>query len=483
MAINDEGALISGAYSLGHYPTAYMKYDMDRLGKLTVISRGTAKFMHYLMHQQGLTKSTRVNTFEPRVHDINELPRSISVYEDSSTTLAANTKLKVLNKYGRATTKQNDFLVCKDLFYEVNNAIPYSTSFGLQGGLYYASNEVMFVTGVDPDDAAGAGYTYIYVRRGWTSTYSYPSVTAATLSAAPSSPPAILTTYTLFKAGNAFAHGTGAPTGDFVNPQIDGNYLQELKWALEYVKEMMLEQTWLNDSGYTPMSLQQQLKVKQIAWDHERMFLFGKKTKSTSGGNPLYTSGGLTEYIKKDADHILDYSRGGAVSTVNYIDINKSLNEVMKLGGGEAKTGFTGYDLLTRFSNAFFNKHMFLNEEQANGFNIPVYKLVGTSGEINLVGTYGMQEAGWGDKLLLLDFSTPQVFERTTFQGQYTSGTKTIMGDFDMFREDNIQLPGEQIQKSQYISITGLQRRAQQYHAIMYGFPETVAKESIETAG
>lgn len=484
MALNTEGGLITNPYAIGNIPDVYFKYDMDKLGKIIVLTRGTTRFLQYLQHKIGL-KSKRVETFAPRIQDIQELYHFIVPYEASDTTLAGNRKIKVDNKYGKATVKQNDLLVVSDVYFEPLNTTEYSTAAGKVGAEYYLKNEVVFVTGVDENDAAGSGYTYIYLHRGWSSEYAYPSYsnTTAALNASATAPPALTTSMKLFKMGNAFAHGTGFPAGEFAQPYVDGNYLQEMKWAIEVVTEQELERTWLNDSGYTPVSLQTMLKSKQMMHDYEKWLLFSHKTVSfDSRGNPLYTSMGMVPYLANDGDHIIDYSNGGAVQTINYMDINSMGDSIFALGGGTTKTGIFGSTLLTRFQNSFFNKFLFTSEDMSKDFNIPVFKLQTAAGELELVSTYGMNELGWTDKMLVWDFSVPSI-EKTVFSGKTViSGGKTVQGDFDLYVMDNIQLPGEMIHKKGFLTIGGFQMRAQPYHGVVTNFPTAVAKYTTETA-
>jgi hypothetical protein len=486
MALNTEGAVYSGAVTLGNIPDVYMKYDMDKIGKLMVIARGSTRYLQYIQHKFGL-KSKRVNTFRPRVQAVDELPHYIVPYEDSDTTVAGttNTRLKVLNKYGKACVKQNDILAIADLFYEVGNTTKYSTTFGLSGGEYYLKNELVMVIAVTEPDAAGAGYSYIDLRRGWASSYTYPSYSDASLSAAPSAPPAITTTMKLFKSGNAFAHGTGAPSGDFALPWIDGNYLQEMKWAVEVTNEMELEKTWMHDSGYTILTLSEKLQAVKMMHEYESWVLHSQKTYSADGkGNPIFTSMGQLPFIKADTDHVIDYSRGGSVPTINYMDLNTMGDSVAAIGGGDTKTMVFGNTLLTKFQNAFFNKYMFTNVEMTGEFHIPVYKIETAGITLEILATYGMGERGWTDKALVWDFSVP--FDKLTFSGEKSivagnGSTTKVIADFDLYVQDNIQLPGEQIHKKGYITIAGFQPICQPYHCVITGLGLPVAKYTIES--
>ena len=71
MADNTEGMLLAQPWTVGNIPSVYFKGGIDKLGKLLVVSRGTTKWMHYLQHMIGM-KATRVDTFEPKNHEINE---------------------------------------------------------------------------------------------------------------------------------------------------------------------------------------------------------------------------------------------------------------------------------------------------------------------------------------------------------------------------------------------------------------------------
>lgn len=482
MATNTEGALIAQPWTVGNIPDVYLKKDMDKIGKLLVITRGTTKWLHYLQHIIGM-KAARVNTFEPNIHEINEFRYYVTPVEDSSSTDSSNTKIKVSNYDGLPTVKPNDILVISNIWYEPNNTTPYSSALGKVGNEYYLQNESVYVLNVDGFDAAGTGYTYITVRRGYNSTFAGTGHATAALAAAPSGPPPILSGTKIFRAGNAYAHGTGYPTGEFAMPTVSGNYLQEMKWAIEMTMEAELEKTFLTDAGYTPMSLQSMLKTQQMMKDYEKWFFTSPKTKTPDAkGNPLYTSGGFLAHMKKDADHILDYTRGGAVTTINYMDINTIGDEAFKVGGGTSKNFVCGNSLLTRLQNSFYNKFLFMNEEISKSFGIPVGRMVVGSGEFTVVPTFTLDEMEFKDTALIVDLSAPTI-EKTVFNGLTTLTTgHTVKADFDLYVEDNIQLPGEKVHKKGMMTIQGFQFRGATYHSMITGFPQQVAKYSIESA-
>lgn len=435
--LNAEGAVISGAYTLGNIPEKYLKYDMDRLGKLIVITRGTTRFLQFLNVTYAKSRRT-VNTFEPRTHEIQELPRVIPISASPSATV-----LHIANDYA-ATMQPNDLYFVRGIYHKYDGSThTYATSFSPSNPNY----EVVLVTSVGDKDSAGSGLTRVEVRRG---VAGHPLT--GQLAPAPSSPANITSSNVLIRMGNAFPHGSDAPSGYFKNPEIDGNYLQEFKWAIEIVKEAQLEETFLGSQK--PLTIQQQLLAKQISWDIERAFMHGRKAKTVdSRGNPQYFTGGVIEFIPES--NYIAYQGG---STLSWSGINKTLQKLFELGGSENKVAFVGLDLFTALQNMFWEKVLIVDTEKTEAFDIPVYKLLGGSGSLTLTPSYAMQEAGWTDKAVVIDLGGPY-FNIDTMEG------------YDLKYEDNIQLPGQQIQKSQYIAIKGLQRRAKQYHAVLYGFP------------
>lgn len=436
---NAEGAIIAGAYTLGNIPEKYFKYDMDRLGKLIVITRGTTRFLQFLNVRYADSRRT-VNSFEPRTHEIKELPRVIPIVANSS---SGEFTVAYVSNLHASMMQPNDLFFVKGIYHSFDGTNHvYSTSFSPNTPLY----EVVMVVSVGERDSGGSGVTKVLLRRGIVGT------PAGNIAPAPSNPPLLTTSHQLVRMGNAFPHGSDAPSGYFQNPEIDGNFLQEFKWAIEVTKEANLEETFLGNQK--PKTIQQQLLAKQIAWDIERAFLHGRKAKTyDSRGNPQYFTGGVIEFIPPE--NYIQYQGG---STLTWTGLNKTLQKLFELGGSESKVAFVGLDLFTALQNMFWDKVMIVDTEKTEAFDIPVYKIVGGSGSLSLTPSYGMQEAGWTDKAIVLDLSGPY-FNIDTMEG------------YDLKYEENIQLPGQQIEKSQYIAIKGLQRRAKQYHAVLYGFP------------
>lgn len=504
-----EGALISGHYALGNVPERYRNAaGMDRLSALQIITRQTTRFSHYLNEHSGFAKAERVNTFEPKTHDIRELDFEIPITADpiDVNDPGSNYRVVVANRHADPVLKVNDLVTINNIYYEpllpVNER--YSNTFGktnINGtDRFYVKNELCYIIQVDAPDSGGTGNAVVHLRRAIASTWEYGNPSNAiqpstvnftqppggTLMAAPTTCAPIYPVSTvgiptiLMKTGNAYAHGTGPARGDYKNPILDGNYLQELKWAVDTVMEAELE-SYIQKSEIA--SIQTQLKMKQMAWDHERLNLFGRQAKTYNHeGNALYFSGGVIEYIKADAAHILEYQASGQVQpTINHIDLNTSFNPVFDIGGSEHKVAFTGSDLLTRLQNAFWNKVMFVDGEKTADFHIPVYKIMCASGEVDVVATWGMQQAGYRNAMLILDLSVP-AFVRQTMAGELNlGGGKTVMGDFDLWVENDIRRDGVMTSKKQYISIQGMQRRCQDYHCIMHGFPQEVSRQNTYT--
>lgn len=449
--VQGELSVWQGLATTGAIPERYLVRGMDDLGVMAFITRGTTKFLS-MLHTR-FPKSRVVNTREHRVQQMDELDRVLSISVASSS--ADNySSFGVPNSHA-AQLQENDVMYIKGLHTLVDAAgnATFSTSYGWNAGQCYDQYEQVLVTGVQNNDSAGTGNTKVQVRRLFSGKGAgdfqggiipVPAVMAVS--------GAITTNMSLLRGMPSFPEGGDAPKGFYKNPLVDNNFTQEFKYAVEQTKEADIEKTWI---GKSHMEIYKMLKMRQANLDIERTFLYGRKGKTMdSQGRVQYTMGGVNEFLIKDTDHILSY--GGA--TINYPGILDLVDKIMKNGGSTERQFFCGLTLYNEIKKAFYSSGYLRYDEEASAeFDIPVESLVGAGGKLNIVPLYTMEEMGWGNKALVLDMSVPS-FTPVTHNG------------WDMKVEKNIQLPGQQTYKEQWVGIKGLERRYAQYQHAVY-FP------------
>lgn len=490
---NDVFATIA---SSGVIPERYLKRGMDNLSMLGFITRGTTRFLS--MINQRYPKAKITTTREHRIQEINELDRVLDVTVDSAAS-TNHTVISVSNDQA-AQLIINDMLYVKGLYMEIKTvnlvtgqvyaagqsgytantqpgsnippavgapsgtqpiSVNFSNTFGQSSTdptLFFTNYEPVLLIAKGARDSGGTGNTQLTLQRcwctngtdqgGWIVGYHAPSlVTTATNTNDAGMIKA--GTHQLLRGLPNFPEGGDAPTGLHRNPYMDNNFTQEFKYAVEITKESLIEKTYMNKSY---LEIEKMLRARQSALDMERTFLFGRKGKTIDTlGRVMYSMGGVVEFIKKDTDHILNYTN----PSLTYPGMLDILDKVFKLGGGQERDFYCGLGLYTEMKKAFYSSgYMRYDENASKSFDIEVEELIGAGGKVRVIPCYTLSEAGWDMKALCLDNSL-NAFTPTTHEG------------WDMKTETDIQTKGQQIYKEQLIGIKGLERRYQQYQSII----------------
>lgn len=494
--VQQEDSVFAQIASSGVIPERYLKRGMDNLSMLGFITRGTTRFLS--MINQRYPKSKITTTREHRIQEINELDRVLDVTVASAAS-TNHTVVSVSNAQA-AQLIVNDMLYVKGLYMEVKSVY-------LQGGQVYAANQSGYTVNTQPGsnippalgnpvgnqpisvhyselfgqsqsdstiwftnyepvllvskgakDSGGTGNTQLTLQRCWCSSggddqggwivgFHAPSlVTTATNT---NDAGMIKTTHQLLRGLPNFPEGGDAPSGLHRNPYMDNNFTQEFKYAVEITKESLIEKTYMNKSY---LEIEKMIRARQSALDMERTFLFGRKGKTVDTlGRVMYSMGGVVEFIKKDSDHILNYSS----PSLTYQGLLDLLDKVFKLGGGQERDFYCGLGLYTEFKKAFYSSgYMRYDEDASRAFDIPIEEIIGAGGKLRVIPCYTLSEAGWDMRGLCLDNSL-NAFTPTTHDG------------WDMKTETDIQQKGQQTYKEQLIGIKGLERRYKQYQCIL----------------
>jgi len=483
--IQGEGSVFNHIFTSASIPSKFKAMGMDNLGQMAFITRGYTKFLS-MIHTR-FPKAKTVDTREFPVTELSEFDRVINVSVASAST-DNHTTIGVSNYQG-AQLRPNDIVYVKGLYMtpvystlyggqvDANNANPYGASrldfsTGVKvtsvvysqtwgndttNGTVNTEYEACLVVAVDSEDTNGVGNRKITLKRGYASggkvdlggSLIPTSIINAGVAAGGNSG-TITTSMQLLRGLPTFPEGSDAPTGTYKNPVIDRNFTQEYKYAIEITKEAGIEKIWGQNND--PLDIARKLRIRQANLDQERTFLFGRKTKATDPlGRLMYTTGGAIEFIAKDTDHFLMYDQPN-ISYTGCLDLfDKSFN----LGGSSERTLFCGIDLYREFKKAFYSSgYLRYNPDMTEEFAINIETLDASGGQVHIVPLYTLQEAGWGMRGLCLDMSVP-TFVPVTHAG------------YDMKVEQNIQQPGQQVYKEQWIAMTGLERRYQQYQSIV----------------
>lgn len=496
------GETYSGYSATGSIPELFLKRGIDRMGEMAFITKGMNKLLFSISTRWG--KAKVVNTREHKVLELSELDRKF--FATVPSVLTGNPGGLAHNRFGisnqqAAQLQVNDMLYALKTFAYVDGirmtadqiaitpntvlgpgqsagtinsnpvnigpALNYSTGFqptsviytrtwGLSGSNYITDNEPLKIEYIDAPNSAGPGNTFIVVRRCYVGPHAMDQGGRCIPLQLVNNALNNASTVGDIRVGDEFVRGlpifregTNAPNGLHKNPIVDNNFTQEFKYAVEKTKESDIEQTWLEKD---PLSINRLLTTRRGNMDQERTYLMGRKNKEMDkNGRVEYAMGGVFEFIKKDKDHILTYLQP-SLTYQGWLDIG---NQVFQLGGSEERDCYCGYTLYTEIKKAFFaSGYLRYDPDASKNFDIPVESILTVGGKLNIIPLYTMEEIGWGKRMLCLDMGVPS-FVPVTHEG------------WDMKTEKDIQDIGSQMYKEQIIGIKGLERRYQDYHAII----------------
>ena len=452
--VQGQDAIWAGLATTGTTPELYLPRGMDNLGQMAFITRGTTKFLS-MLHTRFKGSKTK-NTREHRTHEMSELDRVYPVAKGSADFSSGVGATAMHNQIGipndmAIQIQENDVVFVIGLYSEfmkADNKLKYSTVFGVDAVNY----EQCLVMAVGASDSAGAGIAKVTLRRAYYGK-GKEDFTGTTLDQPTADlvlgDMAITTDMKIVRGLPSFPEGGDAPHGFHKNPVVDNNFTQEFKYAIEITKESEIEKTMI---GKTPIEIYRLLKTRQATLDIERTFLNGRKGKQIDKfGRVQYTMGGVGEFIMRDTDHIHTYSN----PAITYPGLLDTISKIPKDGGSVTRDFYCGITLYQEMKKAFYDKDFLrYNPEASKKFDIPIETLVGAGVEINVIPLYTLEEMGFGNRGLVIDWSVPS-FTPVTHPG------------WDMKVEKDIEEKGKQIYKEQWIGIKGIERRYQQYQHML----------------
>jgi len=484
-----EGETWSKLLTGGTLPDGFQK--LDEFGKMTFIEKGEAKFMKILSTMFPKAKSVKHRTFNS--WELKELSRqfvvtvpssaadnhnSIGITNTQAIELHQDDMMIFTNTYaevaytdlfaGQVTPSTNSVpnvpFTPPHLNYEVGSlptGIAFSRSWGpgVNPGQFFVSYEQAQIVSIGAADSAGVGHTLVTFDRCFFGPHArdkggalLPKGLRTASIMADQANSGIQVGDIALRALPAYLEGTGAPEGFWKNPETMDNYTQEFKYAISMTKESEIQ--W-KGAAYDPLQIRRKLLNKRMVLDVERTYMFGRKTKDRDrDGKEKYLSGGIIEYIPKDADHILTYNQ----PTLDYKGLLDITLPVFRLGGSSERIGLVSPELYIEFKKAFYDTgYLRYDKTQTAKFDIPIESIMGAAGIINLIPMYSMWEQQYRDVMIVLDMGVP-AFMPVTNEG------------WDMKYEKDIAPKGTQIYKEQVIGIKGLERNFADYHC-MIKFP------------
>lgn len=483
--VQGEGATWAGLGTTGTVPERILKRGMDNLGQMSFITRGATRFL-WMMNSRFPGKKT-VSTREHRVYELSEHDRTVPI---SVASVAADnhTTFGVPNRFA-SYFQANDIFYVNGLYVQIdtnnlfagqvlaNNTLPaapgpferldyttgmqptavnYARTIGqdpANPNRFFKDHEPMLVTAVGQADSAGAGNTQIQVRRCARGPHArdfgggfVPAslVNTGVLSGGTNNG-AIIVGDLLLQGQPSWPEGSGQPIGYHKNVEIDNNFTQEFKYALDFTLEQSIEKTWIKESQ---AKIQRKLMLRQKALHAERTFLNGQKGKTKdSQGNLRYTMGGAIEAVPNDSAHVIKYAQ----PSITYPGIVDMGLQIFGLGGSETRHFFMGIELHNAFKKAFYNSgYMRFDPEASRRFDVPVDILETAGGIIYLHPCWSMTEAGRGMQALSVDMSKP-TFTSVTHEGW----------DMQVYRDERPN--GQMVVKEEWIGIKGMERRYTDY--------------------
>lgn len=486
-AVRQEGDFWQSLYTSGSLPERFRKYGMDNMGAMTYITRDYTRFAS--MVSQRFPKAKTVTDREHRVTELEEPPRLLTITHASNP--GNNHTTFGVSNADAAQLQPNDILMVRGLYSycqttamvagQVNpttNTVPapnspphlgytvggqptavnYGRTWGEDAnnqGFYFTDYEQIIVRNVGAANSQALGFTTITVERFFAGPGAQDFgggrvpqglVHAGVLA---NNAGALLVDDVVVRAMPSWPTGTGPARGYHKNPEIDNNFTQQFKYAVEIEKEYAINKTYLDKD---PLDVNRLLRMKQMALDWERSLLFGRKGKGTDlEGKMQYTMGGILEFIKKDSDHILRHT----APQITYPSLLRTFDQVMKNGGSAEKIAVMGTTLYTNLKISFYDSpHLQYDEEASKEFDIPIEKIVAAGVKILVVPSQTFEETGYANKMMVLDMELPS-FKPVTHT------------EWDMKIEKDIAAKGDQIYKEQWVGIKGLERRYQQYHSLI----------------
>jgi len=492
--ISVQGEVYPGLYTSGRIPDEILKSGMDDLGKVIHLTRKFSKFAHFI-HQtsQFGGKGRSVEGRIIKDVQISELERYYTVTVASTDT---NHRTFGIPNNEAAQIQPDNMLANRNIYTYIQRrdlvtgqviaggganlgpdllaptgAMVDQVSFSRVNGKdnqgnYFTLPEQLMVTEIGAKDSAGQGHTLITVERcykgpsssdagglliarsvvygsaGGTDTGIYYNINTGDSSCRFQEGDRLL------RLTPSHKEGTNAPEGVYKNVEIGNNFTQEFKYGLSHTLESELNPTWITES---PLETSRWLTTTRMIRDYELQIILGQKTRERDmSGRDRYNFGGILEFIPQDSDHYINYE-GASLGWAGLLTMGVRVFNT----GSQEKYAFCGYSLDAALRIMFYESGLMrIDPEASKEFNVEVNTIVMSGGKLNIVPTQIMEDIGFGNKAVVLDFGVP------SFNPIHQKG-------WDLKVQKNIQEPGLMVYKEQIVGIRGLQRFFADYHRVL----------------
>ena len=249
----------------------------------------------------------------------------------------------------------------------------------------------------------------------------------------------------LMSIGTGFGEGTDAANATTKNPTKFFNYTQIFKTSYEITKTAERTRARTGD----PIKNDKKRKMFDHAVKMEQAYIFGRRSEITdANGKPLRTTGGILSFLQSN---VTNFDGAGTPFTENnFIDAISPVFDYKGAGNSNTRLCFAGNQALT-------NLNKLARDSASSRINFD-----------GVVEVYGMKLQRWiipqGELLIKTHplFNTHPVYSKSML-GLNMKGTIDRTLRATKF-EDDIQLPGADYRKGQWLTESGLELHFEQTH-------------------
>lgn len=401
-----DNEVIRGIYNLSNVQDRLRKYaqDKDYFRFWALRQRNTISILKIISEKFGTVPASNLSDWKYRYPEFDEIQYTMYLNEDSDSTDATNTKLKVSNEDGGILNTSMRLMVEGVYTKETvaNATTDMATSRNVSSGIVLP--EVMRVMNVGEEDSGGSGYRLITVRR------AHPADSYSNTATA-------ITTSMKLTVTNVVNRADDFPKPPITkNSKYLENYVQITRFSYGLGEHMSVGggiDTYLA-KGDQYLNIQYQLAETFLMKAIERAILTGRKSEKEVGGSLEYESGGVLEFLRKDSDHYLDFS--GTVPNVPRI--NNFVRRMADISGVKELWWFTGTELSEQIANAYEDKSIYYtNAELSVNYMMKIKTLesVGRDLVVHHVTAPILNELGMSNEGIVLNLSEYNYNQKSKF--------------------------------------------------------------------
>ena len=378
------GDVTTGMFGVVDVFTEQRKYDKDKAKFFIWRERGYAVLAHYL-----ITKLPKWEATDPEPRHFEDGYRQFQFTlagADSSSSSGALEDVLSFSNADALSMQAGDLLQVQATDAMQNwTTITRSSDTAAEGVITYGARSTTYTTmevvEVLSKGTPGATYTLVTVRRG----------VGATV---PVTPPNLVSGTLLWHIGEASEEGAGSRASFSQNPVVRNNFIQDFRVPYEIgdiaqATDIFGENEWQRKARNARRDFARRI---------ERAFIGGRMDRKLgSGGQYVWYTGGLDEWIPADSDHRLNL--GKPLTQTNLNTVLKSVG----FYGSMHKLGLCGYGFLTQLANAAADRLRY-NEKLSNDLGLQVTSYTQTGGlVVDFMADYEMSQTGKDDECYFAD--------------------------------------------------------------------------------